>query len=340
MVALYVFGFCPNCFFGPLVLPDRYKSVNVSYIVEEDEEVFFRSSSHSLLQNKQACAVQNCISENSDANLDFSMTVKDGHQQKDPFISAEPMKYDCSGLSGEWHSFSCADFHPINLQKWEDAIIWGGSPDESNNNYVRYENSVSLEPFGSKDSSGAKTNSLSNNLFHPQLLRLESRLEVGTSNPVNNRRENISKEQNRNGLAKHFTKLALQNKEMMDGSWVDKIIWEEADIPIERPKPIFDLQDDQMHFEVDSEYARNHLQHSTAIISNCPSKSSKEDSSELPRHGNQDIRLSISNDKYYSDRKTSLLLKSHSRNCSAYGVQVFHSRPALELQTMKLKLRK
>ncbi|XP_028793650.1 transcription initiation factor TFIID subunit 1 isoform X2 [Neltuma alba] len=375
----------------PSIPRDRYKSLNISDIVEEDEEAFFRGSSHSLLVNKQACAVQNGMSESSDVDLDSSkfgflhgaasMTVKDGPQLKDSCLSAEPMKQDISGLSWEGHSLLCADVYPLDQQDWEDEIIWGNSPAASVNNNESFEISgsalgplgcdegeiesgmqniqfeppkeleeknhsvflcsspVSLEPLGSGDSSGAKTNSLSKNIFHPQLLRLESRPEVDISNPADDRRENISEEHNQNGLVKHFTKLTLQNRDMMEGSWLDKIIWEEVDKPMVKPKLIFDLQDDQMHFEVlDSKDGRHLRLHAGAMILTRPSKASNGDSPELPGHGNQHGWRSIANDKHYSNRKTSQQLKSNSKKRSAHGVKVFHSQPALKLQTMKLKL--
>lgn len=394
MLALYVFGFCPNCFFfGLFVLPDRYKSFNLSDIVEEDDEVFFRSSSHSILPNKRACGVQNGLSESSDADLDLSkngflhgaasVNLKDGRQQKDSWLSAEPMKHDCSGLSLEGFSLLRYDFYPLDLQNWEDEIIWGNSPSASEDSHESSENSgsvlgplgceeretesgniniqvkplnkleeknhctflrsfpVSLEPFGSRDSSRDKTNSLSRNLFHPQLLRLGSRPEVDIFNPVDVRRENITGEHNKNGQVKHFTKLALQNQEMMDGSWVDKIIWDEDDKPIVKPKLIFDLQDDQMHFEVlDSKDDRHLHMHAGAMILTRSLKSSNVDSSELPGHGNQHGWRSIANDKHYSNWKTSQQLKSNSKKRSAHGVKVSHSQPAVKLQTMKLKLSK
>ncbi|KAI9083926.1 hypothetical protein K1719_034184 [Acacia pycnantha] len=375
----------------PSIPRDRYKSFNASDIVEEDEEAFFRGSSHSVLINKQACAVHNGISESSDADLDSSkfgflpgaasMTAEDGPQQKDSCRSGEPMKQDCSGLSWEGHSLLCADFYPLDQQDWEDEIIWGNSPAASDNNCESSEipgsalgplgcdegeiesgmldiqleppkeleeknhsvflctSPVSLEPFGSRDSSGAETNSLSKNLFHPQLLRLESRPEVDITNPADDRRENISEEHNQNGLVKHFTKLTLQNQDMVDGSWLDKIIWDEVNRPIVKPKLIFDLQDDQMHFEIlDSKDGRHLPLHAGAMILTRPLKSSNGDSSELPGHGNQHGWRSIANDKHYSNRKTSQQLKSNSKKRSAHGVKVFHAQSALKLQTMKLKL--
>lgn len=381
-----LFDFLAFCF------PDRYRSLNLSDIVEEDEEVFLRGSSQNLLL-EQPCAVQNGISDNNDAELDFSkfgflhgaesVTVKDGQQQKDSCLSAEPMKRDFEGLSLEDSSLLCADFFPLDQQDWEEEIIWANSPAVSDNNFESSEISgpdlgpqgcgevefdsgmqnnqlepqkefgekdhsiffcsspVLLEPFGSIDSSGAKTNSLSKNLFHPQLLRLECRSEVDMSNLADGQRENIPEEHNESGLVKHFSKVKLQNQDMMEGSWIDNIIWEEVDRSIVKQKLIFDLQDDQMHFEVlDSKDGRHLRLHAGAMILSRSLKSSSGDSSELPGHGGQHGWRAIANDKHYSNRKTSQQLKPNSRKRSAHGVKVFHSQPALKLQTMKLKLSK
>ena len=74
----------------------------------------------------------------------------------------------------------------------------------------------------------------------------------------------------------------------MEGSWLDKIIWEELDQPTVKPKLIFDLQDDQMHFEVLDTKDGTHLcLHAGAMILTHSLKLSSGDSSELPGHGSQ-----------------------------------------------------
>ncbi|WVZ09636.1 hypothetical protein V8G54_014166 [Vigna mungo] len=281
-------------------------------------------------------------------------------------------------LSWKDHPFIWTNFYPLDQQDWEDEIIWGNSPIPSNNNIESCEVSgpelgvsggseieiesgiqniqlephkiledkdhnvllsspVSLEAFGSRDSSEAKTNLISRSLFHPQLLRLESRSEVDNSRLPDGKEGEISKH-NQSGQITRFSKAISQNRDMMEGSWLDEIIWEELDQPVVKPKLIFDLQDDQMHFEVLDSKDGAHLRlHAGAIILTRSSKSSSGDSSEVPGHGQYGWRY-VSNDKHYSNRKTSQQLKSNSKKRSAHGVKVFHSQPALKLQTMKLKL--
>ncbi|KHN42867.1 Transcription initiation factor TFIID subunit 1-A [Glycine soja] len=210
--------------------------------------------------------------------------------------------------------------------------------EDKDHNVLMCSSPVKLEPFGSWDSFGAKTNLISRSLFHPQLLRLESRSEVDSSSLADGREAEIS-EHNQSGQVKRFTKVISQNRDMMEGSWLDKIIWEELDQPMVKPKLIFDLQDDQMHFEVLDSKDGTHLRlHAGAMILTRSLQSISGDSSELPGHGSQYGWRHVANDKHYSNRKTSQQLKSNSKKRSAHGVKVFHSQPALKLQTMKLKL--
>lgn len=212
--------------------------------------------------------------------------------------------------------------------------------EDKDHNVLMCSSPVKVEPFGSWDSFGAKTNLISRSLFHPQLLRLESRSEVDSSSLADGRDAEIS-EHNQSGQVKRFTKVISQNRDMMEGSWLDKIIWEELDQPMVKPKLIFDLQDDQMHFEVLDSKDGTHLRlHAGAMILTRSLQSISGDSSELPGHGSQYGWRHVANDKHYSNRKTSQQLKSNSKKRSAHGVKVFHSQPALKLQTMKLKLSK
>ncbi|XP_019421080.1 PREDICTED: transcription initiation factor TFIID subunit 1-like isoform X2 [Lupinus angustifolius] len=221
-----------------------------------------------------------------------------------------------------------------NLQFEPQKMMW-----EKDHNVFTCGSSPLLEPFGSRDPLGSKTNLLSESLFHPQLLRLESRSQEDSSCPEDGRGGNISEKHNQIGQVKRFTKIFSQNREMIEGSWLDKVIWEELHEPTVKPKLIFDLQDDQMHFEVlDSKDCKHLRLQAGAIILTRFLKSSSGDSSEIAGHGGQHGWRNVANDKHYSNRKTSQQLKSNSKKHSAHGIKVFHSQPALKLQTMKLKL--
>ncbi|CAJ2646998.1 unnamed protein product [Trifolium pratense] len=282
-------------------------------------------------------------------------------------------------LSWKDHPLMLANFYPLDQRDWEDEILWGNSPvasdndnnvesceisglelrasgggeteiesgiqnlqsdphkivEEKDHNVFTCYSPVSLDPFGSRDSNGAETNSISESLFHPQLLRLE----VDSSHISDGRGADISERHNQSGHVKRLTMVMSQNRDLMDDSWIDKIMWEDLDRPKMKPKLIFDLQDNQMHFEVLDSKDSTHLRlHAGAMILSRSLKSISVDSSELPGHGGQFGWRYVANDKHYSNRKTSQQLKSNSKKRSAHGVKIFHSQPALKLQTMKLKL--
>jgi transcription initiation factor TFIID subunit 1 len=80
--------------------------------------------------------------------------------------------------------------------------------------------------------------------------------------------------------------------------------------------------------------------HAGAMIITRSIKSRNGDSCEQPGHGGQSGWRYVANDNHYSNRKTSQKIKSNSEKRMTRGVKVFHSQPALMLQTMKLKLSK
>ncbi|KAJ7943953.1 Transcription initiation factor TFIID subunit 1 [Quillaja saponaria] len=366
---------------------DRLKSLDLSDIVEEDEEAFLKGSYQSLSYDKQACSVQRNISECNEDGLDFSqfgvlhgtapMIRTDRGLEKDSFISGEPMKEDLrDDYSVGQQSQLYTNLYPLDQQDWEEGIMWDNSPaasdytnesreisgpdlgasssseiqnetglrdtqlepqrelEERDHSFLLCSSPVSLEPFGSRDSPGHKTNPLSESIFHPQLLRLESRFEVDKDG----KKDNVAGEFHQSDSIRRFSKLTSQNREMLDGSWLDEIIWE-PDRPNVKPKLILDLQDEQMLFEILDNKDCKHLRlHAGAMI--ITRSLTNGESSEQQGHGGQSGWRYVANDKHYSNRKTSQQLKSNSKKRSAHGVKVFHSQPALKLQTMKLKLSK
>ncbi|KAJ6419236.1 hypothetical protein OIU84_029364 [Salix udensis] len=213
---------------------------------------------------------------------------------------------------------------PVELNENLDKCYW-------NRSYVL------LESFGSGDYSEPGNLPLSESRCHPQLLRLESRLEEDGSEHVNDRRENNAMELHKSDALKRFSKLTLQNRDLMEGSWLDDIIWEPHEAHI-KPKLILDLQDEQMLFEILDHRDSKHLQlHAGAMIITRPLKQMV--SHELLGCGNRsDWQFNIANDKFYMNRKNSQRLQSNSNKRTAYGIKIHHSAPAIKLQTMKLKL--
>ncbi|KAI3918634.1 hypothetical protein MKX01_041954 [Papaver californicum] len=281
-------------------------------------------------------------------------------------------------LASEWVSPSCPKFYLLDQQNWEDEIIWNNSPvagsessessiisgiDIEGSTNVEIESGnktrdfnpditvepaekghsvflssypVSVEPFGSRKFSGSSGLPFSE-MNHPQLLRLESCFKDGSSDTEvqTENSENLHKCDAINLFSKM---LSLRNMELLDGSWLDQIIWEpKQDLP--KPKLILDLQDEQMLFEVlDNKDSGNLLFHAGAMIVSRSVKSNGGDSVDSPGQGGGASKFNISNDRYYSNRKMSQQSKSHSKKRTAHGVKIWHSIPGLMLQTMKPKL--
>lgn len=284
-------------------------------------------------------------------------------------------------ISTGWQSPSCPRFFALDQLDWEEQILWDNSPAISGDSLESPEISVSdleasvaretipqtgqnilsehstkpyekdhdsslcsssvfLEPFGSRNSSGSMDLSFMDR-FHPQLLRLESPLGVDSSNDGDHKREYVTIDTDKSDVVRCFNQLTLQNRDMMEGSWLDNIIWEPHSV-IAKPKLILDLQDKQMLFEIFDNKESKHLQlHAGAMIITRPVKPSSLGSSEVSGHKYQPgWQFNIANDKFYVNRKVSQQLQSNSNKRMAHGVRVHHSAPALKLQTMKLKLSK
>lgn len=353
-----------------------------SDMVEEDEETFLKGSGQcfSFLQYEED------MSTFDEDEIEGVSTVpfQDNAFRRDTCITAEPMKKDSiGGLSVGRQSPSCPRFYPLDLQNWEDDIVWDDSPvgsdtsaesceisgsgweslgenetgsvteahnlqlespvepDEKNHEIWLHNSSVLLEPFGSRNLSGPSTVELIETRYHPQHLRLQSRFEVDNSNNSDATTEElVGKQLHHSDSVRHFSKLIPRNRDMLEGSWLDRIIWE-PDTHVGKQKLIFDLQDEQMVFEIlDNKDGKNLKLHAGSMIVSRPAKSSNGDSLEFPGHGGQLGWRSVANDKHYSNRKTSQQMKSSSKRRIAQGIKIYHSQPALTLQTMKLKLSK
>ncbi|GAB4853230.1 hypothetical protein Ancab_017419 [Ancistrocladus abbreviatus] len=197
---------------------------------------------------------------------------------------------------------------------------------------------VSVEPFGSRDCAGLVNFSYLGGCCHPQLLRLETPMEQDTSDFSNIRKDNVPDELQQD-FVRRFSRLTLQNRDLLEGSWLEEIIWD-SEKPIVKPKLILDLQDEQMLFEISDRKDYRHLHlHAGAMFISQTRKSSAGDVVELPGHGaKSSIQFNIANDEFYSNRKTSPQMKTVVKKRSPSGVRVGHSVPALKLETMKPKL--
>lgn len=300
---------------------------------------------------------------------------------KDSCLPAQPMK-EMSDVDASvtWKSSLYSEYRPLDQEDWEHEIIWADSSPESfevsanhsgldsvdsephTNSQVgmvirnqhletmrqhdkidNNKNGSSLDSPFSARLTGCEFSDFAGRNCHPQLLRLEAHL--GLKNSVadhSNEKEAVGNDQCVGGVIKRLNRLSLRNKELLDGSWVDKIVWDSAELA-PKPKLILDLQDERMLFEIsDSHRDASHLcSHASAMIITRSSKLGCGDYFEaLVQGGPPSGRFNISNDKYYSNRKLSQLTKSNSKKRTAHGIKILHSVPALKLQTMKPKLSK
>lgn len=297
-------------------------------------------------------------------------------QRKDSCYSSELFRDDLSQIrTTESNESYNPKFYPLEQLDWEDHIIWDNSPVLSNNTAESCEKSGSdvdtldvskdgleadascssiphpeiefrnrpllLESFDSTNCLEPSNISISESYSHPQLLRLDTRCNPDTLNKTTVRKDGGSEEFLHNDVVRRFDKLALQNRDVYDGSWLDNIIWEPQQC-ISKPKLILDLQDEQMLFEIlDNKDGKHLQQHAGAMIITRSVKANAADTLDVHGHGGVSWgRFNISNDKFYSNRKSSQQLKSHMKKRTAHGLKVLHSIPALKLQTMKAKLSK
>ncbi|XP_052178935.1 transcription initiation factor TFIID subunit 1 isoform X2 [Diospyros lotus] len=300
-------------------------------------------------------------------------------KRPDSYLSAEAMKMDAAlNLSTQWCRPLSPELYPFDQQNWEDQIIWDSSPaksdnaaesceapgpdtedlftiqteleaqqhnlrelqmesDERDHGFFLQSCPVLVESFGLEKFSDLTDQPSSESRFHPQLLRLESRSEL--PNELEGRTDDATKEIHQSDTMKRFSKLILQNRDLVEGTWLDRIIWEPHQ-SMTKPKLILDLQDEQMLFEIlDNKDSKQLRLHAGAMFITRSMKSNGGDSMEVHGHGvASGVRFNIANDKFYSNRKISQQLKSHSKKRAAHGVKVLHSTPALKLQTMKPKL--
>ncbi|XP_050209349.1 transcription initiation factor TFIID subunit 1 isoform X2 [Mercurialis annua] len=360
------------------IYKERYKSMDASDIVEDDEEAFLKGYGqvfqvHSHVNRYDKAVYHDGVLESGNDIMQGSVQ---NEEQRSCCLSEEPMDKDLSiNLATGWQS---PLFYPLDQQDWEDRICWDNSPavsdhsvescelsgpefvdtfvneteqgtqpqnhhlefpaelDEKNHNYFFHSSPILVESFGAVDSSGPSVLPLLETRCHPQLLRLEL-LEAEKHIQVDGERENNAVEAFQNDAFKRFSKLTLQNRDIMEDAWLDNIIWESNKTSV-KPKLILDLQDEQMLFEVLDNKDSEHLQHHAGAMIMTRSLMPRG-SPELSGHGYESgWRFNIANDKFYMNRKISQQLQSNSTKRSAYGTRVHHSAPAIKLQTMKLRL--
>ncbi|CAE5959072.1 unnamed protein product [Arabidopsis arenosa] len=366
---------------------DKYISMDISELVEDDEEVLLKSHGRIDTLVKQADIIQ----------LDVPFPIREGLQLvkastvgdiapesreftklgRDSCIMGELLKEDLiDDNSSLCQSQLSMEVFPLDQHEWEHRILWEHSPEISGNSGEVFEPGLEPEamlvegtnaeteeenlnvmnsrekvqaddnmpvPFSANllESSGSRgsqsTNESTNkSRHHPQLLRLESQWD---ENHLSENDEAGVKKIKRleNDALGRFSRLVLRERDLGDEAWLDSIIWD-SDKELSRSKLIFDLQDEQMVFEIlDNEESKNLQLHAGAMI---VSRSSKSKDETFPEgcESNSGWQFNISNDKFYMNGKSSQQLQANTNQSGAHSLRVFHSAPAIKLQTMKSKL--
>ena len=306
--------------------------------IEDDEELFLHSSLNIGFSGRVPSSLQKTyrqIQEDECGSMVKDRTI-------DSCLSSQPMKEDVQiSAPSEWNSRILHELYPLHQLEWEEQIVWGNSSPspESQGFLINSESNRYISNVGSVDLLGLG-DICEKDRNHNLLIQ--------SSNPRSDNNEPTETE-NSKGIddilvtdtSRSFRKLTLQNKEFLEGNWLDQIVWDSFD-NLTKPKLIYDLQDEQMLFEVlDQKDVGDLRSHAGAMIMNHFSKSPLGYLVDSSSQGAASIaRFNISNDKYYSNRKTGQQSKTHAKKRVIHGLKVMHSVPALKLQTMKPKLSK
>lgn len=282
---------------------------------------------------------------------------------KDSCLSEQPMKDVHMDIRIVQRSPTCPDFYPLEHYDWESDIIWNNSPATDQQAYAKICESEESEDTHGEDQGKdygqasrcwdvqSKTNGspvIEETFCCTEMPAPANYCPPGKSYPPLTNEDNLDHimPNNLDDAVKidtmvRLNNLSLLNRELLEGSWLDNIIWDPNEVT-PKPKLIFDLKDDHMLFEILDEKNVDHLQsHARAMI---VSQSTKTSTPTVDNFGDQPKPLSgrfnISNDKFYSNRKTPQQAKSHTKKRALMGIKVVHSAPAHKLQTMKPVLSK
>lgn len=112
------------------VTKEKYKALDITDIVEEDEEAFLKGSSQSFSSKVPARVIPDDVLTYEDESEFSKVKVVQGDgavglqvdgPRKDSCHSAVPMNEDLElDLSVEWNKPSCPDYYPLDQQDWEN----------------------------------------------------------------------------------------------------------------------------------------------------------------------------------------------------------------------------
>ncbi|CAD6336096.1 unnamed protein product [Miscanthus lutarioriparius] len=326
---------------------------NVADNVEEDEELILRSTIQNFSTLKHIQMNEDFVESDSDESIsDVTLRLKDS------CLSEQPMKDAHKDIRTIQRSPICPDFYPLEHDDWENDIIWNNSPATDQQPYAKIcESEESVDTQGEDQGKDygqvprcwdvqSKSNGspvIEETFGCTEMPAPDNYCSPGKSYPPLTNEDNLDHITPNNlddtvkiDTTMRLNNLSLLNRELLEGSWLDNIIWDPTEVTT-KPKLIFDLKDDHMLFEILDEKNVDHLRsHAHAMI---VSQSTNTSTPTVDNFDNQAKTLSgrfnISNDKFYSNRKTPQQAKSHTKKRALMGIKVVHSAPAHKLQTMK-----
>ncbi|GKD23191.1 hypothetical protein Tco_1224894 [Tanacetum coccineum] len=167
--------------------------MGVSDILEDDEEAFLKGSTEGYPYMRHGRAFQDEVSTLHEDKAEFP---KSAVVDEDEIAASDVDDQN--------------DYFPLDQHDWESRIIHDNPPDvgetsggnevSENHGFLSHTLHVSVGPFGSNKSPQSYSSS-EETIYHPQLLRLESRVE--TDNTV------------ASDTTKRFNKLTLRNKDLL-----------------------------------------------------------------------------------------------------------------------------
>ncbi|KAG0629769.1 hypothetical protein M758_1G128800 [Ceratodon purpureus] len=248
--------------------------------------------------------------------------------RRDEFISGDPASCQLVEVDSESElsHLSEIDHERLSTDKHVAGLI----------DYPDWQRPCVIEPLQQTSSVSGDEKEVSapaKMLRHPQILRLETRSF-----------DKQTVEEARAELLKRISNMTLsvkeKNQELARGDWLSSISWGEPEPCLPRSKVIFDFMDPQMVFETsEAKIGQSLCLHAAAVVLTPGGKEGASDVAEGTFNASLSLtRFNISNDKYYTNKKTHQQQKSNAKKRAIHGVKVMHSLPAIKLQSMKPKL--
>ncbi|RLM98386.1 hypothetical protein C2845_PM06G32280 [Panicum miliaceum] len=328
-------------------------------IIEEDEEVFLRSSIHNSSNLKHIKMAEDFVESDIDESVsDVTLSLNDSCR------SEQSMKDSHQDIPTAQQSHVCPDFYALEHDDWENYIIWDDSPATVSQpclkSCVIYEESVDihseghtkdfghptgydvkskirgppviLQPFGFTEMPAAAYYHAPENSYRPL-----TKATAQDKNNLDHTEPNSIAGTLKTKTMQHLNNLYSLNMELLEGSWWDNIIWDPSEDTL-KPKLIFDLKDDQMLFEILDENKVD-LIHSYAPALSVASQSAQSSALSVEKFDNQSIsscdHFNFSNDEFYSNWKLSQQATPFTKTGASMRIKVVHSAPVQKLQTMK-----